>query len=59
MMRNFRTVMVTDANAAMNDDMHNASLSAFYVRFGDIFSTGEVIGLLNAGGASERRSAAE
>jgi ureidoacrylate peracid hydrolase len=59
MMRNFRTIMVTDANAAMNDEMHNASLSAFYVRFGDILSTDRVIALLNAAGASERRSAAE
>jgi ureidoacrylate peracid hydrolase len=59
MMRNFRTIMVTDANAAMNDEMHNASLSAFYVRFGDILSTVDVIALLNAGVAGERRSAAE
>jgi ureidoacrylate peracid hydrolase len=39
MMRNFRTIMVTDANAAMSDEMHNASLAAFYVRFGDIMAT--------------------
>ena len=57
MMRNFRTIMVTDANAAMNDEMHNASLSAFYVRFGDIFSTDQLLGLL--GSARENRSAAE
>jgi ureidoacrylate peracid hydrolase len=59
MMRNFRTIMVTDGNAAMNDDMHNASLSAFYVRFGDILSTDRVVALLNACAAGERRSAAE
>jgi ureidoacrylate peracid hydrolase len=59
MMRNFRTIMVTDANAAMNDEMHNASLSAFYVRFGDILSTEQVVALLSAGSAGERRSAAE
>ena len=47
MMRNFRTIMVTDANAAMNDEMHNASLIAFYVRFGDIMSTDYLHALLN------------
>lgn len=46
MMRNFRTIMVTDANAAMSDEMHNASLIAFYVRFGDIMSTDHLIGVL-------------
>jgi ureidoacrylate peracid hydrolase len=39
MMMNFRTVMVTDANAAANDAEHNASLIAFYLTFGDIQST--------------------
>ncbi len=47
MMRNFRTIMVTDANAAMSDEMHNASLIAFYVRFGDIMSTDHLRALLN------------
>ena len=59
MMRNFRTIMVTDGNAAMSDEMHNASLCAFYVRFGDILSTDDVVGLLNAGNAEASRSAAE
>ncbi|HXI99706.1 MAG TPA: isochorismatase family cysteine hydrolase [Micropepsaceae bacterium] len=48
MMRNFRTIMVSDANAAITDEMHNASLAAFYVRFGDIMSTDHLIGVLNA-----------
>ncbi len=39
MMMNFRTVMVTDGNAAANDAEHNASLTAFYLTFGDIQST--------------------
>ncbi len=47
MMRNFRTIMVTDGNAAMSDELHNASLIAFYVRFGDIMSTDHLIGVLN------------
>jgi ureidoacrylate peracid hydrolase len=31
--------MVSDANAAMTDEDHNASLIAFYLAFGDILST--------------------
>jgi ureidoacrylate peracid hydrolase len=51
MMRNFRTIMVTDANAAMTDEMHNASLIAFYVRFGDIMSTNHLIDVLSRNSA--------
>ncbi len=36
MMLNFRTIMVTDANAAVTDEDHAASLFAFYLTFGDI-----------------------
>jgi ureidoacrylate peracid hydrolase len=39
MMLNFKTVMVTDGNAAVTDADHNASLTAFYLIFGDIMST--------------------
>ena len=39
MMLNFKTIMVTDANAAVTDLDHNASLCAFYLTFGDIMST--------------------
>ncbi len=46
MMLNFRTVMVTDGNAAMTDEEHNASLCAFYLTFGDIMSTDMLIGCL-------------
>jgi ureidoacrylate peracid hydrolase len=51
MMLNFKTIMVTDANAATTDDDHNASLIAFYLTFGDIMSTDMLIGCLkrNAG----------
>lgn len=55
MMRNFRTIMVTDGNAAMSDELHNASLIAFYVRFGDIMSTDHLITLL---GRNRQRTAA-
>jgi ureidoacrylate peracid hydrolase len=43
MMLNFRSVMVTDANAAITDRDHNASLIAFYLSFGDILSTDEIV----------------
>ncbi len=39
MMRNFRAIMVTDANAAFTDEEHNAALTSFYLVFGDIMST--------------------
>ena len=57
MMRNFRTIMVTDANAATTDELHNASLSAFYLKFGDIMPTDMVIASLTRNAA--RASAAE
>ena len=57
MMRNFKTIMVTDANAAENDALHNASLIAFYLKFGDIMPTDMVIASLTRNAA--RASAAE
>lgn len=39
MMRNYKTVMITDGNAATNDEDHNAALNNFYLTFGDIMST--------------------
>ena len=57
MMRNFRTIMVTDANAATSDELHNASLSAFYLKFGDIMPSDMVIASLTRDAA--RASAAE
>jgi ureidoacrylate peracid hydrolase len=39
MMLNFKTVMITDGNAAVTDADHNASLSNFYLTFGDVQST--------------------
>jgi ureidoacrylate peracid hydrolase len=43
MMTNFRTVMVTDANAAMTMEEHRASLLAFYAIFGDVMDTDFVV----------------
>jgi len=51
MMLDFKTIMVTDGNAAATDEDHNASLIAFYLTFGDIMSTDVLIDCLrrNAG----------
>ncbi len=38
-MLNFRTIMVSDGNAAARDELHNASLIAFYLNFGDVMPT--------------------
>ena len=46
MMCNFKTVMVSDGNAAATDDDHNASLAAFYLTFGDVMPTDMLIGCL-------------
>ena len=46
MMLNFKTIMVTDGNAAATDEDHAASLIAFYLTFGDIMSTDMLIGCL-------------
>ena len=43
MMSNFKTIMVTDANAAMTKAEHEASLIAFYAIFGDVMDTDFVI----------------
>ena len=50
MMLNFRTIMVTDGNAAVTDEDHNASLNAFYLTFGDIMSTDMLIARLERNG---------
>lgn len=52
MMLNFKTIMVTDGNAASNDAEHNASLIAFYLTFGDIMSTDELVAVLHKNAAA-------
>lgn len=46
MMLNFRTMMISDGCAAPSDELHNATLTQFYLQFGDVQSTDEVITLL-------------
>jgi ureidoacrylate peracid hydrolase len=56
MMLNFKTIMVTDGNAAMTDEDHSASLVAFYLTFGDIMSTDMLIDCLKRN--AQKRAAA-
>jgi ureidoacrylate peracid hydrolase len=58
MMLNFKTIMVTDGNAAVTDQDHNAALCAFYLTFGDIMSTDMLIACLGRT-ASSTLAAAE
>ncbi|TMJ31317.1 MAG: cysteine hydrolase [Alphaproteobacteria bacterium] len=46
MMLNFKTVMVSDGNAAVTDEDHKAALCAFYLTFGDVMTTDAVIASL-------------
>jgi ureidoacrylate peracid hydrolase len=48
MMRNFRTIMISDGNAANTDRDHANSLAAFQLTFGDVESTDAVIEHLRA-----------
>ena len=54
MMMNFRTIMVSDANAARIEDHHFATLNNVFETFGDVRTTDEVIGLLRDGSAQAR-----
>ena len=51
-MLNYRTLMVSDANATSSDEAHNASLNALFNRFADVFTTDEVVALLDASSLS-------
>jgi ureidoacrylate peracid hydrolase len=45
-MTNFRTIMVSDGNAANTQAEHDASLTAFYNTFGDVMDTDMIIDIL-------------
>jgi ureidoacrylate peracid hydrolase len=45
-MMNFRTIMVSDGNAALSQELHDASLTAFYLTFGDVMDTDMIIASL-------------
>ncbi|HEY3240992.1 MAG TPA: cysteine hydrolase [Acidimicrobiia bacterium] len=48
MMLNYRTILVSDANAALSDEEHNMSLANVLTTFGDVLSTDEVLTALIA-----------
>ena len=52
-MLNFRTVMVSDGNAASSRAEHDASLTAFYNIFGDVMDTDMIIAALDRGLAAK------
>jgi ureidoacrylate peracid hydrolase len=51
MMLNFKTIMMSDANAARTDEEHNATLGSFYAIFGDVMDTAFLIERLEANAA--------
>jgi ureidoacrylate peracid hydrolase len=51
MMMNFKTIMVSDGNAALSQAEHDAALTAFYNVFGDVMDTDMIIGLLSRSAA--------
>ena len=52
-MTNFRTIMVSDGNAANSQEEHDASLAAFYNIFGDVMDTDMIIAELRRARSAE------
>jgi ureidoacrylate peracid hydrolase len=46
MMRNFKTIVVSDANAAPTDEEHIASLASLFQVFSDVYATNELIEMI-------------
>ena len=57
-MLNFKTLMISDACATDTDELHNASLNAFYQNFGDVQTVDEAIASLQRGMAGLSRAVA-
>ncbi|MDB5473115.1 MAG: isochorismatase hydrolase [Devosia sp.] len=55
MMLNYKVIMISDANAAMTDAEHNASLTSIYSSFGDVMDTDMAIDCLEKN--AERKAA--
>jgi ureidoacrylate peracid hydrolase len=51
-MLNYRTIVISDANATSSDEAHNAALSALFNRFADVFGTDDVVAMLDASTAA-------
>src|SRR6266403_1035214 len=52
-MTNFRTIMVSDGNAALSQEEHDASVAAFYNTFGDVMDTDMIIADLRRARSAE------
>jgi nicotinamidase-related amidase len=44
MLRDYRVVMLSDANATWTDEEHAGALNTFAIFFGDVMTTDEAIG---------------
>jgi ureidoacrylate peracid hydrolase len=56
-MTNFRTIMVSDGNAAATQAEHDASLAAFYNSFGDVMDTDMIVACLERAAEGTARAA--
>jgi ureidoacrylate peracid hydrolase len=56
MMLNYRVVFISDANAALSDDDHNATLATIFRVFGDVRTTDDAIGRLTGAEAAMIRA---
>jgi ureidoacrylate peracid hydrolase len=55
MMRNFKVIMASDANATLTDEEHTAALATIFQVFGDVMTCDEVITLLENGSATQHQ----
>ena len=53
----YRTVMVSDANADMTDELHNHTLGKFLVTFGDVQTTDDLIAKLSTSNSAKATAA--
>ena len=53
MMVGFRTIMVSDGNAAYTAEFHEATMRNFISVFGDVHSTDDLLGIIGARQAAE------
>ena len=58
MMRNYKTIMISDGNAASTDEEHTATLASIIQVFGDVFTTDEMIQLIETSAAGDKISTA-
>lgn len=56
-MSDFKTIMISDANAAQSDEIHLATLRTFIATHGDVRTTMEAVALLRAGYPKKRIAA--